>query len=446
MILPQEKVCVMGLWHLGVVTSVCLADLGCQVVGVDKDVGRVEALNSGRPPIYEPGLDGLVSENLTSGKLRFTTDLREAALGAKYILVAYDTPVDENDEVDLSGVFATVEELAAHVDDGATIIISSQVPVGTCAQLIEKIRRAKPTLIFSVACVPENLRLGQAIERFKHPEFLVIGADDPAVHERVEQLLSVIDAPKVKTDLLTAEMTKHAINAYLATAISFGNEIANLCDEVGADALKVVQALRLDSRVSPKAPLNPGLGFAGGTLARDMKVLCGVGREKGYAAPLLNGVLQVNEGQNGRVVARLKRVYPSLRGRVIGVLGLTYKAGTSTLRRSAAVEIIRSLTAEGATVRAYDPKVDPAELQPHLDSFTFCSDPYAAATGSDALILVTEWPEFKELDFQRIRSLLRNPILLDTQNMLDADRLSQMGFVYQGVGRGRQPQEEITSR
>jgi len=287
-----------------------------------------------------------------------------------------------------------------------------------------------------MACVPENLRLGQAIDRFLRPDLLVLGADSSQTMARVEALFSTVPGPRVRVDLRTAEMTKHAINAYLATCISLGNELANLCDEVGADALRVAEALKLESRVSPKAPLLPGLGFAGGTLARDMKVLTRLAEQCQYPAPFLNGVLALNRLQNATVVRRLEKFLGSLRGKTVGVLGLTYKPCTSTLRRSAAVEIIRSIVAQGGTVRAYDPKAAPTELAPFLNEFTVCDDPYTVARGAHALVLVTPWPDFKGLDLIRLRSLMHSFVFLDTANMLDPDQVTQAGFIYQGIGRG----------
>lgn len=433
----RDRVSVVGIWHLGAVTAACLADLGYSVVGVDADPHKVQALNRGIPPLFEPGLEEMMAKNIAAGRLTFTSCLAEGLGGASYALITYDTPVDDDDEVDLSGIFAIAGELAAHLNNGATIIVSSQVPVGTCEEMAAVVRQANPSLDFGIAYTPENLRLGQAIACFKHPDMIVIGADSQDTLRRVEQLLAPIQAPRVAVGLRTAEMTKHAINAFLATSITFANEIANLCDEAGADALKVAEALHLDSRIGTGAPLYPGLGFAGGTLARDLKVLRRLSERHGYQASLINAVLAVNERQNGVVVERLRRILGSFDGRSVGVLGLTYKAGTSTLRRSAALEIIRAISAEGAVVKAYDPKADPEEVRLH-DGFTLCDDAYAVAEGSDALLLVTNWPQFRELDFPRIRSLMRDPVLLDALNMLDADRMVEAGFRYIGVGRGRQ--------
>ena len=432
---PEPKVCVVGIWHLGAVTAACLADLGYAVVGVEEDVGKVQNLNKGIPPLFEPDLPEMMAQNIAAGRLTFAARLAEGLAGASYVLITYDTPLDDNDDVDVSGILAIAGELGPRLEDGATIIVSSQVPVGTCEEMAAVVRQANPSLRFGIAYVPENLRLGQAIQGFKQPEMTVIGADSEATLRRVEQLLAPIQAPRVRVDLRTAEMTKHAINAYLATSITFANEIANLCDEVGADALKVAEALRLDSRIGPGAPLRPGLGFAGGTLARDLKVLRRLSERHGYQASLINAVLAVNERQNDVVVGRLRRALGSFDGRSVGILGLTYKAGTSTLRRSAALGIIRTIVAEGAVVKAHDPKANPNELCLH-DGFTFCDNPYAVAQGSDALVLVTNWPQFRELDYPRIGSLMRNPVILDALNMLDADHMVEAGFRYIGVGRG----------
>lgn len=435
MVKGNSKVCVIGIWHLGCVVSACLADLGYSVVGVDKDSNKVENLSSGVPPLFEPGLQELLTKNIKSKRLSYTTDLSHALKDSSYVLITFDTPVDENDEVDLSEIFATSRGLSGYLEDESVIIVSSQVPVGTCEQIKSVIKQSNPSVNFDVAYSPENLRLGQAIEVFKNPDRIVIGADSPVTLDKVEALFDVIPAPKLRMNLRTAEMTKHALNAFLATSVSFANEIANLCDELGADALKVATALRLDARIGEKARLLPGLGFAGGTLARDLKVLKNLGDKFGCETYLINGVLKVNEQQNRLVVRKLKKVYGSIKGLTIGILGLTYKAGTSTLRRSAALEIIKDLISEGAVVKAHDPKADLAEVQLHKE-FEFSSDPYAVAKGTDALVIVTEWPEFKNLDFDLIKSIMKKPVLIDAKNMLDKEQVVGKGFLYYGVGRG----------
>jgi UDPglucose 6-dehydrogenase len=431
----SERVCVIGLWHLGLVTSACLADLGRTVVAFDSDPQLIEGLRNHRLPLFEPGLEELIDRGIVEERLWFTADPQEALAGARYAIIAHDTTVDERDESDLSQVMAAASLLARHLENGSIVIISSQVPVGTCQQIEATIRRGRPLLDFGIAYVPENLRLGQAIERFKKPEMIVIGSDDPAATNAVDELLAGINAPRVVVGIRTAEMTKHALNAFLATCISFANEMANLCDEVGADALDVGRALHLDKRVGPLAPLRPGLGFAGGTLARDLKTLRKIGKRNRSGTPLIEGVLKVNQRQNRVVTRNLRKVYGSLEGLMVGVLGLTYKPGTSTLRRSAALEIIGEQTALGASVKAYDPRANLEEL-PDIPNVEFCPDPRAVAEGSDALVIVTDWPEFRDLDFAAIKKSMKNPVLVDAQNMLDAKEMTQMGFQYIGVGRG----------
>ncbi len=432
----SEKICIIGIWHLGAVYSACLANLGYDVVGVDKDAKKVKDLIDGIPPLFEPGLEELIKANISRRRLSYTTDLSHAARGADYVLITFDMPVDDNDEVDLSEIFDTAAELAKYLEDNATVIISSQVPIGTCEQIKALIKKEIPSLDFDIACSPENLRLGQAIDVFNNPERIVIGADNPATLDKAERLFAPVGAPMVRMNLRSAEMTKHALNAFLATSISFANEIANLCDEVGADALKVAEALRTDSRIGTKARLLPGLGFAGGTLARDLKVLKGIGDKTGYETDLINSVLRVNQRQNKLVVRKLKKVYHSLRGLNIAVLGLTYKPGTSTLRRSVALEIISDLTDEGAMIKAYDPKADLNEIKSHRE-FEFCADPYQAAKGTNAMVIITEWPELRELDFALLKTTMKNPVLIDANNILDADRVINLGFTYFGVGRGK---------
>lgn len=431
----SNKICVVGIWHLGAVVSVCLADLGYFVVGVDKDPKNVEDLNRGVPPLFEPGLEELLVGGLGSKRLSYTTNLSEAVRGSSYVLITFDTPVNERDKVDLSEIFATARELARHIKNSTTIIVSSQIPVGTCDQIKAIIKQDNRSLDFDIAYSPENLRLGQAIERFKHPDRIVIGADSTSTLDKVERFFDVISAPKVRMNLRSAEMTKHAINAFLATSISFANEIGNLCDEVGADALKVAEGLASDERIGQKLPLRPGLAFAGGTLARDLKVLQNLGDRSRYETYLIDGVLKVNERQNKFVIRKLEKIYGSVNNLTIGVLGLTYKAGTSTLRRSAAIEIIKDLTTGGAIVKAHDPEADPEEVKSHQE-FEFCADPYAVAKDSDALVLITDWPEFKNLDFDLIRSSMKKPVLIDAKNMLNSEQLIAKGFIYSGVGRG----------
>jgi UDPglucose 6-dehydrogenase len=430
------KVGVIGLWHLGCVVSACLADLGYKVVGVDKDHKRIKDLNAGRPPLFEPGLAELIKTNLDTGRLSFTTDLKIGLKGSKYIYITYDTPVDDNDEVDLSEILAAAAGIAGQLEKDSVIIVGSQVPVGTCERIKAIVLKNNPAADFDIAYVPENLRLGQAIERFMKPDIIIIGTDSIATLKKVGEFFNVIKTHILTMDLRSAEMTKHAINAFLATSISFTNEMANLCEFLGADALKVAEALSLDKRIGANLPLRPGLGFAGGTLARDLKTLARLWDIYDHQGHIIDAVLKVNNEQNNLVVRKLEKIYGSLACLDVAVLGLTYKAGTSTLRRSAALEIIAALNEKGANVTAFDPKAAPEEVKKH-NEFIFCTDAYAAAAGADALVIVTDWPEFKDLDFSLIKSTMRQPVIIDTRNMLDEGELTARGFAYYGVGRGK---------
>jgi len=432
----SENVCVIGIWHLGSVYSACLADLGYQVTGADPDAKIVNDLNKGIPPLFEPGLEELITANIKTGRLKYTSDIENAVKNCPYVLISFDTPVNDYDEVDLSPVLDTCRKISPHLGNGSVVIISSQVPVGTCDYIKLMIKGNNPSLDFDIACCPENLRLGKAINYYKHPDRIIIGANSDATLDKVENFFSVITSSKMRMDLRSAEMTKHALNAFLATSISFSSEIANICDKVGADAVKVALALRSESRIGSGIPLLPGLGFSGGTLARDLKILKKIGRENECETLLVDSVLTVNERQNGIVLRKLERIFGAVKGLNIGVLGITYKPGTSTLRRSSSLEIIRELVSRGAIVKAFDPKADMNEVKQHIE-FEFCADAYAVAENSEALVLITEWPEFKSLDYDRIKNMMNKPVFIDTKNLLDNEMMATKGFSYFGIGRGK---------
>jgi len=431
----MTKICVIGIWHQGAVAAACLADLGFQVIGVEQDEARVLNLNAGKAPLFEPGLDELLAKGVQSGNLSFTTSLKEGLSETQTVFIMFDTPVDENDEIDLSGIFATAREMAPYLQAGSIILVTAQVPVGTCRQIAKTIRDANPSADFEIAYIPENLRLGQAIERFLHPALPVMGADRAETLDHLEKLLSVLPVTWMRVDLQTAEMTKHALNAFLAISVCFANELGNLCDAAGADGIKLAQALRLEPRIGSKAMLFPGLGFSGGTLARDMRTLQHLGDRFEIETSLIDGAWESNQRQNRSVVRNLRKILGSLEGRKVGVLGLTYKPDTSTLRRSASIEIIGELVSEGVEVKAYDPKADRQELELHPE-IHMCPDAYSAVDDVDTLLLITPWPEFKGLEYQRIFSIMKRPVIFDTQNVLDPQTLIAMGFSYFGIGRG----------
>lgn len=431
---PTATICVVGMWHLGSVTAACLAEWEHQVIGVDPDPARISDLRHGRPPLFEPGLTALIQRHCRSGRLSFTTDLTASVKAADYVWVAFDTPTDERDEADLTMIYEAVLSIAPCLRPRTTLLLSSQVPVGTCERLWSAVQRINPCAEGGIAYVPESLRLGCAIERFQQPDMLVIGAESAAVQQRVQQLLQHVQAPTLTVSLRTAEMIKHAINSFLATSISLANELGNLSDLLGVDGLAVAQAMQLDSRIGPQAHVTPGLGFTSGTLARDLQALQRVSTSLNYRTSVIDAVLAVNAAQRPWVINRLAQVV-DLRQARIAVLGLTEQPHTSTLRRSAGVRLVRDLRRRGALVKAYDPLADLAELDGPL-LFESCTSALSAAEGCDALVIMTAWPEFAELDFPQLREVMRQPYLLDTSHLLDPLAMAQHGFVYLAVGRG----------
>lgn len=433
----MKKIAIVGLWHQGIVAAGCMAQLGYSVVAADRDEERISSLSKGKAPLYEPGLDDLLAKGLESGDLRFTSDIGESVNGARYVLLMFDTRVDEDDKSDLSDLFDAVDVIADHLENDAVLLVTAQVPVGSCDRIAQAIRLRKPDAVFGVAYVPENLRLGEAIERFRKPALPVVGADDERTLDRIEELFEPLGAEWRRVSLRTAEMVKHSLNAYLAVSVCFGNEIGNLCDEIGADAGDIAKVLRIEPRVGDKAMLMPGLGFAGGTLARDMQTLRGLGDECGIETALLDGAWEANLKQNGLVLRKLTKALGCLDGKRVAVLGLTYKPGTSTLRRSASLEVIRTVVAAGASVAAHDPRADREELKACSD-LEFFEGPKDAAKGADALVLMTPWQEYRELDFGEIqKAMAREPVVLDTDGMWDGDELVGLGFTYLDIGRGR---------
>lgn len=428
------RVAVIGLWHLGAVTAACLAHLGFRVTGVEGDAARLAALNSGTPPVYEPGLPDLMGEAIASGRLQFAADPGEAAAHADVVIFAEDIPVNDADEPDISGLLATTRAVAPNLPAHATVVVMSQVPVGTCGLIQRLMREARSSGRIDVAYCPENLRLGTAIDRFLKPDMVIIGADSTGARACAERLYDGIHAPKVVMDVRSAEMTKHALNALLAAATSFGNELGALCEDLGVDAVRVVDAIRKDSRIGSGLPLLPGAPFAGGTLARDLQVLRRLAASAAVPAPLLDAVATVNDRQKQLPLRRLEEALGSLAGRRIAVLGLTYKSGTSTIRRSAALTLIGDLAGRRADVAAYDPKADLSEAA-LLPRFERAEDAYAAARGADAVVIMTDWPEFRALDMRVLRAAMRGAVLVDTRNMLDAVAAAGAGLTYYGVGR-----------
>jgi UDPglucose 6-dehydrogenase len=427
------KVCVQGLWHLGTVTAGCLARAGHDVTGLDDDGEGLRALASGIPPLFEPGLEDLLVEGIAAGRLRFTSDAADALRDADVLWVAFDTPVDEDDCADTSFVETRVEAVSAHIAPGTLVLISSQLPVGSTARLEDAFRGAQPGKDVTFACSPENLRLGKAIEVFNSPDRVVVGVRSEADAERVAELLRPITDRIEWMSVESAEMTKHAINAFLATSVAFMNELSTLCEEVGADAKEVERGLKSESRIGRRAYLAPGAAIAGGTLARDLGFLAEVGRRVGSATPLVDGVRVANEAHKGWAGRRLLESLPDLEDKVIGVLGLTYKPGTDTLRRSGAVETCLWLSEHGVHVRAHDPAVKelPDELREAIRLADSAAD---LMKGLDALIVATEWPEYRKLDVEQVVGAMNRPIILDPNGFLRDVLGADPRVAYRAVG------------
>ncbi len=431
----MSKICVIGTGYVGLVTGTCFADLGNEVRCLDIDHQRIEKLKQGIMPIYEPGLEQLVSQNVKAGRLIFTTNYEEALESAEFAFIAVGTPSGVDGEADLQYVRAAAEKIADLVDHPIIVVNKSTVPVGTgdwVADIIRKRRAGKP-LDFSVVSNPEFLREGSAINDFMYPDRIVLGSVNREAASKVAQLYLSLRCPIMITDLRTAEMIKYASNAFLATKISFINEMANICEELGADVRQVAQGMGMDKRIG-SAFLDAGLGWGGSCFPKDVKALAHMAVLHGTNPQLLQAVMDINRNQRRRVVLRLRKALGSLDEKVIGVLGLSFKPNTDDIREAPALEVIHLLEVEGAIIKAYDPQaMDAARIM--LPKVRLCNNPYEVADGADALVLATEWNEFKQLDFERIAGLMRTKLIMDGRNLWDPERLRQYGFIYYGIGR-----------
>jgi UDPglucose 6-dehydrogenase len=409
------KVAVLGLWHLGSVTAACLASAGHSVRAFDPDSGTVGALAASQPPVAEPGLSELITRGLQSGALQFTSDLTDAVRAADVVWVTFDTPVDEEDVADVTYVERQIEATFPYLADGTVVLCSSQLPVGAVRKLERAWVIAAAGRTVSFACSPENLRLGKAIEVFSSPDRVVVGARDDRTRARVRALFEPITDRIEWMSVESAEMTKHAVNAFLATSVTFINELAALCERTGADAKEVERGLRTERRIGPHAYLSPGGAFAGGTLARDVAFLRGLGTRLDLPTPLMDGVLASNTAHSRWVRRRLASDIGDLAGKKIAVWGLTYKPGTDTLRRSDALELCRWLVSQGASVHVHDPG---AVDVPEDVTVTRHEDPLAAAAGARALVLATGWPSYREVDVDRLAAAAPHLLVLDANRFL----------------------------
>ena len=431
---------IIGTGYVGLVTGACFAEFGLRVICVDKDAGRIEALKQGCLPFFEPGLAELVRKNSAERRLQFSTDVGEAVEASLVIFIAVGTPPRGDGSADLSYVEDVARTIAQHINGYKVIVTKSTVPVGTGERLRSIIgEHLKERVDFDLAANPEFLREGSAIEDFMRPNRVIIGAESQqavAILKDLYRPLYLIETPFVVTDIATAEMIKYASNAFLATKISFINEIANLCERVGADVHEVARGMGLDGRIGSKF-LHAGAGYGGSCLPKDTQALVQLAKSKGdgYELEVVEAAIRANTKQQAMMVEKIAQAIGSLEGKTVGVLGLAFKPNTDDIRDSASVKIVQAIQKRGARVRAYDPvAMDSArKLMPEI---IYCEDVYETAKGSDALILITEWNQFRNLDLERIRKALRSPVFIDLRNVYEPQRMKDLGFHYVGVGRG----------
>ncbi len=432
----MKQICVIGVGYVGLVTAACFADLGNRVVALDVDEQRVENLKKGIMPIYEPGLEELVKRNTKGGRLSFTTSYAEALKGAEFAFIAVGTPSGVDGSADLQYVDSAARSIAQNMTAPLIIINKSTVPIGTGDWVADIVKSAQPKPIaFSVVSCPEFLREGSAIGDFMSPHRNVIGSLDKDAANKVAQLHLALRAPIVITDLRTAEMIKYASNAFLATKISFMNELADLCELVGADVKEVAAGMGYDARIG-RHFLDAGLGWGGSCFPKDVEALAYMAKEKGLTPRILNQVMEVNYDRRKAVVGHLEQLLGGgLQGKTIGLLGLAFKPNTDDMRDAPSIDISNSLLAAGAKVRAYDPvaRQTAAPLMPAVKIF---DDVYKMAEGCDALVVVTEWNEFKQLDLEKVKGLLSCPVIYDGRNIYDPAAVQEMGFRYRAIGRG----------
>jgi UDPglucose 6-dehydrogenase len=420
------KVFILGLWHLGCVTAACCAE-HFETVGLDFDEKTVAGLRAGAAPILEPGLDELLHRGLASGRLSFAGGLDPAALATADVLwVCYDTPVDDNDVADVPFVLERVAACLPHLRPGAVVLLSSQIPAGTCRRLEER----HPGVSFAYS--PENLRLGKALAIFRHPERIVVGVRDEGTRAALEPLFAPFCQEVLWMRTESAEMTKHGINAWLALSVTFANEIARLCEAVGADGREVERGLRSEPRIGQKAYLRPGAAFAGGTLARDVSALVQLAREHGEPAAIFPAILAGNEAHKGWALGKLESILQPLAGSAVAVLGLTYKPDTNTLRRSGAVELCSKLLQAGVRVRCYDPSMP--TLPPELACAQVCASLEEAVTEADAAVIATEWPQIKGADWVALTHRMRRRLIVDANSFLVLSDDVLRGVEYFAVG------------
>ena len=430
------KIAVVGTGYVGLVVGACFAENGNTVVCVDNDTAKIRALEQGRMPIYEPGLDELVARNQREGRLVYTSSLEQAAAASQIVFIAVGTPSGEDGTADLTNVLDVAGRIGAALDGYTIIVTKSTVPAGTAARLREVVGR-ETSHPFSIVTNPEFLKQGAAIDDFMRPDRVIIGADD----ERAVQVMRTLYAPFTRTgapimlmDCASAELSKYAANAMLATRVSLMNEMANVCEQFGADIDQVRRAIASDRRIGP-AFLFPGVGYGGSCFAKDLRALAGFARGKGYQCRILEAVEGVNEAQKSRLVEKMTAHFTSLEGKTIALWGLAFKPRTDDMREAPSIAIANGVLAAGGRVVAYDPRATESARKVMDARVAYAPNAYEALREADALAIATEWNEFREPDFDRMRSLMRSPVIFDGRNLFALDQMRSEGFTYVSIGR-----------
>lgn len=432
----STKICVVGTGYVGLIAAVGLSDFGNNVVGVDLNKEKIDMLKKGISPIYEPGIADYLNRNLETGRLSFTTEISQAIQDSQVIFIAVGTPEKQNEEADLSYVEAVVNTIAENLNEYKVVVTKSTVPVGTNRWIKNFLANKTGGNNFDVVSNPEFLREGRATQDFFHPDRTVIGCESQKAKNimfNVYRTLNVTSVPFVWCNLETAELIKYASNAFLATKITFINEIANLSEAVGADIHEIARAMGMDGRISPKF-LHPGPGYGGSCFPKDTKAIASFGKKYGVKMNLIESVIKTNEIQKKRMVDKIRKITGSLKGKTIAVLGLAFKQQTDDIRESSALTIIQEILEDGGLVQAHDPKAmdNFAKVYPDI---MYCHTAYDAVKNADAVMIVTEWNEYRGLDLDKIKESMRGDILIDTRNLLDPDAVKSAGFKYEGVGR-----------
>jgi len=429
------KIAVAGAGYVGLVTAACLAELGNEVICVDIDEDKISSLNGGIIPIYEPGLEELAIRNKNRHRLAFSTDLRRAIKESDIVFICVGTPPKENGEADLSHVENVARTIAEVMDSYKVIVEKSTVPVETGDMVAKSIKAYNVHKAdFDVVSNPEFLREGSAVSDFMHPDRIVIGSGSEKAVKIMQELYMPLNVPIIFTDIKSAEIIKHASNSFLAAKISFINAIANICELAGADVEKVAEGMGLDKRIG-RHFLNAGIGYGGFCFPKDAEAFIRISEKLGYDFKLLKAVQETNFAQRKLFVRKIEKALWVVKGKAIGVLGLAFKPDTDDMRFAPSISIINDLQGEGAEIKAYDPKAM-QKAKEVLKGVEYCSSPYDAAKDSDALVIVTEWNEFKEIDFEKIKKIMRQPVVIDGRNIYDPAEMKRLGFKYTGIGRG----------